>query len=57
MSFFKRSSKNKTSSGASTPSQTPRSSMQAQRGDQATKMTLNQALEMVMDRSMPNAGS
>ncbi|KAF9944989.1 hypothetical protein BGZ72_001785, partial [Mortierella alpina] len=55
MSFFKRSSKNKTASAASsvasTASQTPRSSMQEQRHAQATKMTREEALDMIMKKS------
>ncbi|KAF9571905.1 hypothetical protein EC968_010558 [Mortierella alpina] len=61
MSIFKRSNKNKTfsavSSGASTPAQTPRSSTQGQRLPLATKMTRDEALEMLMQKSMPNAAT
>ncbi|KAF9271663.1 hypothetical protein BGZ68_003259, partial [Mortierella alpina] len=49
------SNKNKTSSAASsvasTPTQTPRPSMQEQRPAQATKLTREQALDMVMKKS------
>ncbi|KAI8361110.1 hypothetical protein B0O80DRAFT_493716 [Mortierella sp. GBAus27b] len=47
MSLFK-SNKNKSASAASTPAQTPRSSMQATR-PKATTMTPEEALQMVMD--------
>ncbi|KAG0254175.1 hypothetical protein BG011_005918 [Mortierella polycephala] len=54
MSLFK-SNKNKTSSAASTPAQTPRTSIQEQRTAtpiQATKMTREQALQSIMQKSM-----
>ncbi|KAF9176349.1 hypothetical protein BGZ51_000888, partial [Haplosporangium sp. Z 767] len=54
MSLFK-SNKNKTSSAASTPAQTPRTSMQEQRAAtpmQTTKMTREQALQSIMQKSM-----
>ncbi|KAF9575844.1 hypothetical protein EC968_001227 [Mortierella alpina] len=55
MSFFKRSNKNKTTSAASsvasTPAQTPRTSMQEQRPAQATQTTRDQALEKIMKQS------
>ncbi|KAG0366654.1 hypothetical protein BGX24_003605 [Mortierella sp. AD032] len=52
MSLFK-SNKNKTSSAASTPAQTPRTSLNEQRpATQATKMTREQALEMAMRKSV-----
>ncbi|KAF9944801.1 hypothetical protein BGZ72_001954 [Mortierella alpina] len=54
MSIFKRSNKNKSASAASTPAQTPRSSMQEQRSAQATKMTREEALEMLMQKSLIN---
>ncbi|KAF9575845.1 hypothetical protein EC968_001228 [Mortierella alpina] len=50
MSILKRSSKNKSASAASTPAQTPRSSMQEQRHPQATKMTREEVLEMLVQR-------
>ena len=51
MSFFK-SSKNTTSSAASTPAQTPRSSMDATRAAAAAnvKMTKEQALDLAMSK-------
>jgi len=58
MSFFK-SSKNQSASAASTPAQTPRSSMDVSRtGAQKVKMTREQALQMAMDKSLgPNASA
>ncbi|KAG9061556.1 hypothetical protein KI688_007140 [Linnemannia hyalina] len=50
MSLFK-SNKNKTASAASTPAQTPRPSVDAQRPAQA-KMTRDQALEMALRKSV-----
>ncbi|KAK5815743.1 hypothetical protein F5H01DRAFT_379468 [Linnemannia elongata] len=50
MSLFK-SNKNKTSSAASTPAQTPRSSVDGQRPAQV-KMTRDQALEMALRKSV-----
>ncbi|KAF9345917.1 hypothetical protein BGX26_002600, partial [Mortierella sp. AD094] len=51
MPFFK-SNKNKSASAASTPAQTPRSSVQAARTTQAnTLMTHDQVLEMVMQKT------
>ncbi|KAI8601249.1 hypothetical protein EDD21DRAFT_415097 [Dissophora ornata] len=52
MSLFK-SNKNKTSSAATTPAQTPRSSMQGSRPGQivAGTMTREQAIEMAMEKS------
>ncbi|KAF9931650.1 hypothetical protein BGZ67_005224 [Mortierella alpina] len=54
MSLFKRSNKNKTTSAASsvasTPAQTPRPSIQEQRLPLATKMTREEALEMLMEK-------
>ncbi|KAF9083834.1 hypothetical protein BGX27_003991, partial [Mortierella sp. AM989] len=54
-----RSSKNQSSSAASTPAQTPRVSLQEdQRPVQVTeKMTREQALEKVMQMSMANGAS
>ena len=49
MSLFK-SSKNQSASAASTPAQTPRSSMQGSRPAQA-KMTHEQALQMALEKS------
>ncbi|KAI8601242.1 hypothetical protein EDD21DRAFT_443853 [Dissophora ornata] len=57
MPFFKRSSKNQSTSAASTPAQTPRSSMQATRPSQTKTMTAEQALEMAMQKSMWNVVS
>ncbi|KAG0248576.1 hypothetical protein BG011_010125, partial [Mortierella polycephala] len=57
MPFFKRSSKNKISSAASTPSQTPPTSTHGKSSNQANKMTLDQALEAVMGMSASNASS
>ena len=57
MSFFK-SSKNQSASTASTPAQTPRSSVDGSRLAQANKMTKEQALQMAMDKSLgPNASA
>ncbi|KAK3826783.1 MAG: hypothetical protein JOS17DRAFT_792050 [Linnemannia elongata] len=53
MSLFK-SNKNKTSSAASTPAQTPRPSVDAQRPSQV-KMTRDQALELALRNSMNQA--
>lgn len=54
MSLFK-ANKNKTSSAASTPTQTPRASLNEQRPSNAqatTKMTREQALEMALQKSV-----
>ncbi|GJJ73532.1 hypothetical protein EMPS_05890 [Entomortierella parvispora] len=52
MPFFK-SSKNQSASAASTPAQTPRSSMDASRnGAQKIKMTKDQAVQMAIDKSL-----
>ena len=51
MSLFK-SNKNKTSSAASTPAQTPRPSVDAQRPSQVPKMTRDQALELALRKSV-----
>ena len=57
MSFFK-SSKNQSASAASTPAQTPRSSVDGSRPAQANKMTKEQAIQMAMDKSLgPNASA
>ncbi|KAF9989247.1 hypothetical protein BGZ80_007392, partial [Entomortierella chlamydospora] len=50
MPFFK-SNKNKSASVASTPAQTPRSSMQAIRNTQVNTMSHAQAIEMVMQKT------
>ncbi|KAF9140787.1 hypothetical protein BGX30_005993, partial [Mortierella sp. GBA39] len=50
MSLFK-SNKNKTASAATTPAQTPRPSVEAQRPTQV-KMTRDQALEMALRKSV-----
>ncbi|KAK3828440.1 MAG: hypothetical protein J3Q66DRAFT_434974 [Benniella sp.] len=55
MPFFK-SNKNKIASAASTPGQTPRSSMQALRPVKAAPMTREQALEIIMQKSVGNVG-
>ncbi|KAF9413663.1 hypothetical protein BGZ76_004994, partial [Entomortierella beljakovae] len=44
------SNKNKTSSAASTPVQTPRTSMQGSRTSQPTTMTREQALETALGK-------
>ncbi|GJJ73531.1 hypothetical protein EMPS_05889 [Entomortierella parvispora] len=51
MSFFK-SSKNQSASAASTPAQTPRSSVDGARPAQATKMTREQAIQIAMEKSL-----
>ncbi|KAG0357364.1 hypothetical protein BGX24_006229, partial [Mortierella sp. AD032] len=52
MSLFK-SNKNKTSSAASTPAQTPRPSADGQRPSaQPTKMTRDQALELALSKTV-----
>ncbi|KAG0195042.1 hypothetical protein BGX28_002471, partial [Mortierella sp. GBA30] len=53
MSIFKRSSKNKSASTESTPTQTPRSSAQEQR-PASSKLTPDQALEIAMQKSLYN---
>ncbi|KAF9310003.1 hypothetical protein BG003_009045 [Podila horticola] len=55
MPFFK-SNKNKTASAATTPAQTPRSSMQEQRA-KPHKMTQEEALEKLMRVTMGDAAS
>ncbi|KAG9320377.1 hypothetical protein KVV02_005596 [Mortierella alpina] len=62
MSLFKRSNKTKTTSAASsvasvasTPTQTPRPSMQEQRFPLATQMNRDQALEMIMKKTYGGA--
>ncbi|KAF9274583.1 hypothetical protein BGZ88_002918 [Linnemannia elongata] len=57
MSLFKRSNKNKTSSAASTPAQTPRTSMQTIRDASGTKMTPEEALYKISHNMMPNAST
>ncbi|KAI1287123.1 hypothetical protein EDD11_010552, partial [Mortierella claussenii] len=57
MPLFK-SNKNKSASAASTPAQTPRTSIHEERPSTAqtgTKMTREQALEKIMKTSMANA--
>ncbi|KAI8361151.1 hypothetical protein B0O80DRAFT_525044 [Mortierella sp. GBAus27b] len=54
MPLFK-SNKNKSASAASTPAQTPRSSMQETR-PKTTAMTPEEALQKVMDKSMYGLG-
>ncbi|KAG0216619.1 hypothetical protein BGX31_000542, partial [Mortierella sp. GBA43] len=58
MPLFK-SNKNKSASAATTPAQTPRTSMQEQRPEQleATKMTREQALESLMQKTMWNVAT
>ncbi|KAF9417665.1 hypothetical protein BGZ76_004502, partial [Entomortierella beljakovae] len=51
MPLFK-SNKNKSSSVATTPAQTPRSSLQAARSKQTSQMTMEQALEAVQKNSL-----
>ncbi|KAF9325681.1 hypothetical protein BG006_010835 [Podila minutissima] len=55
MPFFK-SNKNKTASAATTPAQTPRSSMQEQR-TKSHKMTQEEALEKLMRVTMGDAAN
>ncbi|KAF9582267.1 hypothetical protein BGW38_000429, partial [Lunasporangiospora selenospora] len=55
MSFFK--SNKSTASAATTPAQTPRSSMQGQRLVQIQKMTPEQSLEYLMTKTMSNAAA
>ncbi|KAF9551864.1 hypothetical protein EC957_004187 [Mortierella hygrophila] len=57
MSFFKRSNKNKTSSAASTPAQTPRASLQTIRDTTGTKMTPEEALYKISHNMMSNAAN
>ncbi|KAG0047076.1 hypothetical protein BGZ90_008013, partial [Linnemannia elongata] len=57
MSLFKRSNKNKTSSAASTPAQTPRTSMQTIRDSTGTKMTPEEALYKISHNMMTNAST
>ncbi|KAK3834184.1 MAG: hypothetical protein JOS17DRAFT_788835 [Linnemannia elongata] len=57
MSFFKRSNKNKTASAASTPAQTPRTSMQTIRDATGTKMTPEEALYKISHNMMTNAAN
>ncbi|KAF9936878.1 hypothetical protein BGZ65_001974 [Modicella reniformis] len=56
MSLFK-SSKNKSASVATSPSATPRASMQDQRPASANKMTLEQALEILLRKTVADAAS
>ncbi|KAF9971244.1 hypothetical protein BGZ65_010550 [Modicella reniformis] len=56
MSLFK-SSKNKSASAAASPSATPRASMQDQRPASANKMTQEQALEILLRKTMTDAAS
>ncbi|KAG0042147.1 hypothetical protein BGZ83_000840 [Gryganskiella cystojenkinii] len=51
MSFFK-SSKNQSASAASTPAQTPRSSMDASRATSQNKMTKEQAVELARNKAL-----
>ncbi|KAF8944142.1 hypothetical protein BGZ47_004600, partial [Haplosporangium gracile] len=53
MSLFK-SNKNKTASAATTPTQTPRTSLNEQRPE--TKMTQEQAIKMVMKKTVQAPG-
>ncbi|KAG9066868.1 hypothetical protein KI688_012780 [Linnemannia hyalina] len=57
MSLFKRSNKNKTASAASTPAQTPRTSMQTIRDTTGTKMTPEEALYKISHNMMSNAST
>ncbi|KAK5814560.1 hypothetical protein F5H01DRAFT_368294 [Linnemannia elongata] len=52
-----RSNKNKTSSAASTPAQTPRTSMQTIRDASGTKMTPEEALYKISHNMMTNAST
>ncbi|KAI1287744.1 hypothetical protein EDD11_010199, partial [Mortierella claussenii] len=60
MALFK-SSKNQSASAAvspaASPAATPRSSIQEQRPAHATKMTQEQALEMLYNKAMTNAAA
>ncbi|KAF9936545.1 hypothetical protein BGZ67_002224 [Mortierella alpina] len=57
MHFFKSSSKkNKTASAATTPAQTPRSSMHEQRTSQP-RMTQDEAMHMILKNTMTNAAT
>ncbi|GJJ73527.1 hypothetical protein EMPS_05885 [Entomortierella parvispora] len=51
MSFFK-SPKNQSASAASTPAQTPRTSVDGARPVQPTKMTREQAVQIAMEKSL-----
>ncbi|CAO3566125.1 unnamed protein product [Mortierella alpina] len=57
MHFFKKFAKNKTASAASTPTHTPRSSLQNSRAVQHVKMTPEQALDKLYQTMLPNAAS
>ncbi|KAG9066866.1 hypothetical protein KI688_012778 [Linnemannia hyalina] len=57
MSLFKRSNKNKTASAASTPAQTPRTSIQTIRDTTGTKMTPEEALYKISHNMMSNAST
>ncbi|KAI1311625.1 hypothetical protein EDD11_003333, partial [Mortierella claussenii] len=58
MSIFKRSSKNKTSSAASTPTQTPRASIQDSRPqirsstNKMMQLTPDEAMHMILEKNM-----
>jgi hypothetical protein len=55
MPFFKSSSKNQTASVATTPSQTPRTSLdQSRTATQAPKMAREETLELVKAKSAVN---
>ncbi|KAG0264655.1 hypothetical protein BGZ95_003545, partial [Linnemannia exigua] len=56
MSFFKRSNKNKSASAASSPAQTPRTSVQTIR-DSGVKMTPEEALHKISKNMMANAST
>ncbi|KAF9084157.1 hypothetical protein BGX27_003906, partial [Mortierella sp. AM989] len=55
MSLFK-SNKNKSASAASTPAQTPRTSMQATRPSQVDAMTREKAIEAALKKSSHYTG-
>lgn len=57
-SFFKSlSSKNQTASAATTPAQTPRNSIHEHRTHQGVKMTHDEALLFVLNKTMSNAAA
>ncbi|KAG0271226.1 hypothetical protein BGZ97_011302, partial [Linnemannia gamsii] len=56
MSFFKRSNKNKSASAASTPSQTPRASMQSSRSSDV-KLTPEQAIYKINHNKLTYAAA
>ncbi|KAG9324695.1 hypothetical protein KVV02_001677 [Mortierella alpina] len=57
MSIFKMFTKNKTASVASTPTHTPRASLQSPRAIHRAKMTPEEALDKLSQTLLPNAAS